>query len=238
MRRLYRVIDFETTGTPTEEDGHAICEIGWSDVVVQPGGTVMAPTLPRSLLINPNRPMPVEAMAVHHIRDEDLVDAAPLVEGFGLLREGIDPETCVYVAHQADFERSFFSGRETPWICTYKAALRIWPEAPNHKNQLLRYYLGLELVAEHAFPPHRAGPDAYVTAGILARMLQGGADPNELIRWSTGPALLPRVGFGQYRGSKWEDLTTDYLEWIVDKSSLDRDAKANAKYHLRKRREA
>lgn len=233
MRTMFRVIDFETTGTPSEEEKHDICEIGWSDVLIV-DGEVRDPLLPQSMLINPNRPMPIEALAVHHIRDADLVGAEALFVGLRALQAGMG-QTSVYVAHNADFERNFFSGGEVPWICTLKAAYRIWPDAPKHSNQVLRYFLGLDLPAEHAMPPHRAGPDAYVTAWILATMLREGANPDELIHWSSGPALLPKIGFGKHRGSKWEDVPTDYLEWIIKQTDMDRDARANAKYHLRKR---
>ena len=40
-----------------------------------------------------------------------------------------------------------------------------------HSNQVLRYWLGLRLDADLAMPPHRAGPDAYVTAHLLLRMM-------------------------------------------------------------------
>ena len=87
-----------------------------------------------------------------------------------------------------------------PAICTYKAALRLWPEAPGHGNQVLRYWLRpKDLDPVIASPPHRALPDAYVTAFILRELLEL-ATVEELIAWTGEPALLPRVTFGQYRG--------------------------------------
>ena len=43
-------------------------------------------------------------------------------------------------AHNADFETKFFEPM-LPVICTYKAALRVWPDAPSHSNGALRYWL-------------------------------------------------------------------------------------------------
>ena len=72
----------------------------------------------------------------------------------------------VFVAHKWAFEaqwlEDYLQGR--PAICTYKAALRLWPEAPGYSNQVLRYWLRpKDLNPAVASPPHRALPDAYVT---------------------------------------------------------------------------
>lgn len=234
MKTLFRVVDFETTGVNTEDEKHAICEIGWCDVRLIDGNW-RVDDVARSMLINPGRPMPVPAMAIHHITDEELSGAPDQPAGFRLLMNGMDADASAFVAHNADFEREFFSGGNVPWICTYKSALRIWPDAPSHSNQVLRYHLNLGLDHEKAMPPHRAGPDAFVTAWILSEILASGADPDELIRWSDGPALLPKINFGKHRGEKWEDVPLDYLRWIAEKSDMGRDAKANAKYWLKKR---
>lgn len=223
-----RVFDFETTGVPTNEQRHAICEVGWCDIVDGRIGE------PHSFLINPGRPIPIEATAVHHITDAMVAGAPPPDVACRALSMG-NPD--VFFAHNADFEREFFGGE--PLACSYKIALRFWPEAEKHSNQFLRYFFGFELDRAKTEPPHRAGQDAYVTAHIVARIMEEaaarGISMDEMIRWSKGPALLPRIPFGKHRGSRWEDLPTDYLRWIVDKSDLDRDAKANARHHLKQR---
>jgi exodeoxyribonuclease X len=45
----------------------------------------------------------------------------------------------------SSFERSFLERHfgDAIWVCTYKCALRIWPDLPSHGNQALRYHLGL-----------------------------------------------------------------------------------------------
>lgn len=228
---LIRVIDFETTGLPEDEGGAAICEIGWRDVEAAPPQAVVGGG--QSLLVDPGRPIPAVARAVHHIGDSDVAGAINPTEGLLRLTEG---QPTYFAAHNAKFEQAFFSGNGTPWICTYKVALRLWPDAPSHSNQVLRYWLGIDLPHEDAaMPPHRAGPDAYVTAHLLARMIaEGRATIDDMVRWSSGPPLLPRITFGKHRGSKWEDVPRDYLEWIVNKSDLDSDTKANARHHLKK----
>lgn len=241
---LIRVIDFECTGL--EPPAAAICEIGWCDVAVRvadPTTGLMQPTIgdPMSFLVNPGHPMPPEARAVHHISDADIEFQAAYqspAEGLRALVEGQKPD--YFVAHYAKYEQQFFDGAGIPFICTYKVALRFWPDAPAHSNQVLRYWLpGLHDAIdclELAAPPHRAAPDAYVTAHILAHMiLEGKADLETMARWSAGPPLLPKITFGKHFGKKWEDVPTDYLDWIVFKSDMDGDIKANAKHHLKAR---
>lgn len=228
---VFRCIDFETTGIPSDDDRHAIVEIGWSDV---DGGSI---TAPRSVLSDPGRPIPWEASAVHHIIDEDVSGHASPEEA---LATAADPLPDYWVAHNADYERQFFDGHGMPWLCTYKIACRFWPDAPSHSLQSLRYFLGLPVNRDWAQPPYRAGADAYVTAHLLARILEERLEGrsvslDEMVRWSNGPALLHRVSFGKHRGGLWSDLPTNYLQWIVDKSDLDRDTKANARFRLKER---
>lgn len=221
---VIRCIDFETTGIPAPEQTHAIVEIGACDVILGPPH-LLSSTF--STLCDPGRAIPHEAMAIHHITDAMVAGATGSLEELGF------PE--YFAAHNADYERQFI-GTDIPFICTYKVALRLWPEAPAHSLQFLRYHLGLEVDTEACQPPHRAGPDAYLGAVLMRRILdENQVSIEDMIRWSNGPALLPRIPFGKHRGAKWEDVPRDYLDWVVNKSDLDRDIKANAKHHLKAR---
>lgn len=225
---LIRAIDFEATGLPTEEDPHAICEIGFTEVL---DGVVSGQTF--AMLVNPGRPMPCEAQAVHHISDADLEGARPITDGLQMLMRG-PPD--FFAAHNADYEQAFFAGGGVPWIDTWKVALRLWPDAPSHSQQVLRYHLDLGCDRDRAAPAHRAGPDSYVCAMILARILQDGrASLDQMVKWSKGPPLLHRVTFGKHKGMLWDDLPTDYLRWITDKSDMDAGTKANARHRLKQR---
>ncbi|WP_421931753.1 hypothetical protein [Phenylobacterium sp.] len=105
--------------------------------------------------------LPCRAMAVHHITEADFTDDTPVCTPDRLRRAvwgGEAPDALV--AHSSDFERQFVTETVTdalPWICTYKVALRVWPEAPRHSNQVLRYWRGLNLDLDLAMPPHRGG---------------------------------------------------------------------------------
>lgn len=219
---LLRVVDFETTGLPPDA---AICEVGWCDVI---DGIVGEQG---SMLVNPKRPISIEAMATHHIRDHEVADAQPIDIGLRRLMVGA-PD--VFVAHNATFEQEFFQGGAADWICTLKVARRLWPDAPRHTNSVLRYYLDLDLDQERAMPPHRAAPDAYVTAHILAKALTL-ASVTDMVQWTKQPSLLPRCTFGQHNGKAWDEVPTSYLAWMASNEGMDADKRYTARYHLKRR---
>lgn len=228
---LIRVIDFETTGEPP---GAAVCEVGWCDVNTPADGGPATIAEPKAMLVNPHRTMPANARGVHHISDEDLAGAPEISTGFLTLALECPH---IFVAHNAKFEQQFWTGGGAGWICTRKVAMRLWPDAPDHKNQTLRYHLGIdELCLDFeptlATPPHRAGPDAYVTAFIFVEALKL-ATVEQMRDWTDKPSLLPGVmRFGKHKGVSWSMAPPDYLSWIVHKSDMDEDTKFTAKHYL------
>lgn len=227
-----RVIDTETTGL---EPDAGVVEVGWTDVVLW-NGKWMA-TVPHSRLVNPGRSIPPEAASVHHITDEMVKDEPGLSEV--LSRWNIlDPEIELFAAHRVAYDSQYIR-IENPqgWLCTYKIAIRLAPGAAKHTNQFLRYRLNLVLDNPSlAEPPHRAGPDSYVTANLLARMLN--AKPlDELISISNEPVVLPRFTFGEHAMKPMDEVPTSYLEWIMYKSKgdWDPDIKSTCEHHLKLR---
>lgn len=221
------VIDYETTGTPDDPDPEII-EFGRIDVdlatrVISNGWTSLA---------RPRGPIPAVAKAVHHITEEDVASAPQARELWDRFLSG-DPK--YLVAHNCRFEQAFTPDIGVPWICTYKVARVVWPDAPTHSNQGLRYWLDLDVDREIASPPHRALPDAYVTAHLFVRLLDE-KSPDEMVTITKYPALLKIMNFGKHRGMMFEEAPIDYLEWIRDKSDMDEDTKFSARYWIQKRR--
>jgi exodeoxyribonuclease X len=152
-------------------------------------------------------------MAIHHIRDTD-VAAAPFWPSIAASILRPDGGVLALAAHRAAFEQRFCTPRfagETPWICTWKCALRLWPDLSSFSNQMLRYQRNpAGLVHERGLPAHRAYPDAYVTAHHLRDMLNA-ASLEQLLIWSQEPGLLPRVTQGPDRGKAWSMLADETL---------------------------
>ena len=229
MKPVLRVIDLETTGNSFTDGG--VVEIGWQDLTEQDGEWQLAGA-PQARLVHPGNPISAATSAIHHIVDEDVAEAPPWHEAappvlqgnVGLQgKEGLQGEggqkIMALAAHRAAFEQRWclpaLSGR-IPWICTYKCALRLWPDAPSHSNQGLRYSRrpsGLD--RELGLPAHRAGPDAYVTAHHLRDMLAV-AGVEQLLAWSAEPALLVRVPYGASRGRRWSELDDAALARIIE----------------------
>lgn len=225
-RRL-RVIDYETTGVP-EDAGAEVVELAYVDV----DPDALAVTGKWQSFAKPVGPIPPQVKAVHHILEDDVAGAPAIRELWPLLFQGCGPHD-ILVAHNASFEQHFHKGDGRAWIDTYKCALVVWPDAPAHSNQVLRYWLNLDHHKEFdrvaAMPPHRALPDAYVTAHILLQLLHE-ITIDEMLRISVEPALLRRIGFGKHKGMLFSEAPVDYLRWIVDKAEFDPDVTATARY--------
>ncbi|WP_336810893.1 exonuclease domain-containing protein [Bosea sp. MMO-172] len=239
---LIRVVDLETTGfaPPTAEP----IEIGWINLRSTKRGLCGAPTgwdinLPSSALIRHNGPIPPETSAIHHLTIADFgPDANP--QDWDIMMSRVcrpaHPPVDYFAAHNAAFERQFLTDGETrgrSWICTWKCALRLWPEAPAHSNQALRYWRWLSVDRGIANQAHRAGPDAYVTAHLLRDMLeQPGVTLAQLVQWSDEPALLARCQIGRWRGTPWRDIDdTSFLRWILDRD-FSQEVRFTAQFHL------
>ena len=232
--QIIRVIDLETTGQAPP--AHGVCEIGWQDVALAASGRWELLGDGGSQLVNPGRLMSPITTAIHHIRDEDVADA-PWWQDVARPILNPWPRRVALAAHRASFEQQFCTPALTQgadWICTWKCALRLWPDSPSFSNQVLRYWRNPEgLEHERGLPAHRAFPDAYVTAFHLRDMLNV-ASVAQLIEWSNIPGLLPRVRYGPDRGKEWTEIEDDVLQGFM--GDRDEDIRFTARTEFERRR--
>lgn len=235
-RSVVRVIDTETAGQRLEED--AVIEIGSVDLDLR-SGEIFNPmqTLadPAGVPINPH------ARRVHQISDEMLAGAPPF-------RDAVKPFAGApfYAAQRASFDSSRLRLAGT-WLCTYKLALRAFPDVRAHGLQSLVKYVPLDLsdVSEglQGLHPHRALFDALCTAVLLrtiaAALMPRCADVGDFLeraeRVSNEPALLARLRFGKHKGVPIREVPSDYLSWLEREPGMDADAVFTARHHLRMR---
>lgn len=237
-----RVIDLETTGFTPDVAG--VCEIGWCDLEGQKdlaGGWINWDVLGgQASLIDPGRRIPPETSAIHHIIDEDVIGRPKWPDGASSAFSIPFMRADIFAAHNVKFEKQWCTDELTdgrPWICTYKASLRLWPDSPSHSNQCLRYWRNPDgLSRDEADRSHRAYPDAYVTAFLLRDMLNDGAAIDDLVRWTEEPALQIRCHIGKNRGLLWSEVDTGFLYWLLDKD-FDEDVIFTAKHHIKLREE-
>lgn len=232
--KTIRVVDFETTG---EAPPAVVVEVGVCDVTYGPEWIVGGPT---SQFYGADR-LPPETRAIHHIAPAEIAGLGPFYAK-PFVDKAIDHEVMALAAHNAQFEAQWLGPvlGSLAMICTYKAALRVWPEAPAHKNNVLRYWLeeqGIGTIDPAlAQPAHRAGPDAYVTAHLLKHLLTK-ATVEELIAWTKEPAAMPRCPIGKWRGTKWSEVEEGFLRWMLRTPDMEVDLKWNAKRELDRRRD-
>ncbi len=237
---ILRCIDFETTDIP--ENGGEIIETGCTDLIISPGNNnAIHDTY--SALFSPTAGSPIvpEARAAHHIQDCELagLSAFNVLDGLALLQ--CEPSTTRHadyiVAHNAKFERDMLARYhvETPstWICTMKVARRLYPGLTSHSLQYLRYFLDLEngTTNVRCMPPHRAGPDTFLTA-LLLRSFLDQASPTQMAEWTRLPMYYPVCPIGKYKGKDWSLVDSGYLIWMTKAEDMDPDIKATAQNEL------
>jgi exodeoxyribonuclease X len=240
--KTVRVIDVETTGL--DPAVHRVVEVATVDLEMPSGDE--ASWLPRrgrmwSSLVNPWMHVPPEASAIHDITDE-MLDGAPDIAG--VIPHIIEMPFDYYCAHNSRFDRKFIDPiKDLPWIDTYRVALWLWPQAPDHKNATLRYWLRLKLDAAVAgigidgiARSHRALWDAYVTAAILRRAILDGATIEEMVQVSSQPATLPKFTFGKHAMQPIAEVPDGYLDWIIGEKGMDEDVRHTAFTELTRRR--
>jgi exodeoxyribonuclease X len=230
---LIRTIDVESTGLAPPE--HTLCAVGFADLVSL-DGIAWDYAGGNGVLCDPGREIPPEASAVHHIVSQDVAGQTPWLTALLDTLDPVGSPPIALCAHNAKFERQWITADmvgDTSWICTWKCAMRIWPDAPGFSNQVLRYWRKLPVDRQIGDQAHSAFPDAYVTAHLLIDMLR--EQPiAQLIAWSNEPALLPKITFGMHYGKKWSEINDGYLDWML-KQNFDEDVVFSLKAELQRR---
>ena len=204
------ILDTETTGLDPQVD--RIVEIAVAGVHHDAPIQVFLDEL-----INPGIPIQPEASAIHHLTDNSVAQAPTFDEIKSYLDE-LNTADAVFVAHNAPFDRDFLvsHGVRIPadrWIDTCRVAKHLWPDAPGYGNQVLRYWLKLDVMNQGS--PHRAWADVMVTLQLLLResdRLEADSVAH-LIKLSQTPVLLRTITFGKHKGKLWRDVDRGYLMW-------------------------
>lgn len=168
----YVVIDLEATGLDPE------CERIVSLAVVYLDATGTPTREPRVELVNPGRPIPAEATAVHGITDADVADAPSFAAFADPLSRLVASR--VAVAHNwrydgtllaCEAERHGVRFAPAASACTLRLSQTLDPTLPSHTLEYLAERYGLP----HS--PHDAASDALATAALLRMFLARGIVP-------------------------------------------------------------
>ncbi len=231
LARPLAVFDLETTGTDPAQD--RIVEI--SVLRVEPeGGREL-----RTRRVNPGRPIPPEATAIHGIRDEDVSDAPEFRRiARGLLEFLGDADLAGFNVQRFDvplLDREFRDCGLDLGLARRRVidAMTIFHrKEPRHLSAAVAFYLGREHAGAH-------GAEADVTAALdvldaqlgrypdLPRSVEaldgwcrpavptGAADPSGKFVFRNGEVVLT---FGKHRDRTLREIARehrDYLEWAL-----------------------
>lgn len=216
--------DTETTGISPEND--AIIELA-----------VFDPVNNRTFceFINPGRPIPKEASAIHHITDA-MVENAPSFEVIGKKFLDFCPGNAVLIAHNNDaFDRLFLeasfrkAGISLPnfaYIDTLKWARKYRPDLPRHTLQFLREVYGFT-----ANQAHRALDDVYILHQVFSVMI-GDLSFGTIMQLLAEKKAITRMPFGKHQGKPLSEVPKNYLSWLLSSGALEKADNAMLKNTL------
>ncbi len=231
-------LDLETTGL---EEKDRICEL--AIITDEDGKYVFSSTLCKS-----SKKISKEAMSIHHITNEMVVDAPKCEESdtYTLLQANNTPQN-VLIAHNADFDLGMLEkegfGLNMQRVDTLRCVKALIPECERFNLQFLRYELGLykeekELAKELGIElcAHRALSDSLHLMLLWKTLLQY-ATVSQLIEISANPVLLQKLPFGKYSGRYIEEivgLDLGYLHWMLENiEDMDEDLQYSIRYHMK-----
>jgi len=198
-RREFIALDLETTGLSARTD--RIVEIG-AIRFLDTGQEIAR----YQSLVNPERPMPPSAYAIHGLSDKHLADARVAHEVLPEFLDFLgDPGAAVLLAHHASFDAGFLgcelsrAGMESPGhflVDTLALARRRLPQLRSHRLDFLTMHFGLDPEGSH-----RAVGDSLRVKEIWLRL--GGAAESGEVQVSY-PMLDARESSSVPRG--WEPL--------------------------------
>lgn len=221
MRAVY--FDTETTGVNVVDD--RIIEIAAYDAKSKKTF---------SSFVNPGRPIPSEATAIHHITD-DMVAQAPCFEKVGQDFLDFLEEDAILIAHNGtsfDFPLLENEGRRysLDFACfksidTLKWARKYRPDLPKHHLQFLRKIYEVE-----ENQAHRALDDVMVLFEVFSKMID---DLDIATVYSLlENSMIDKMPFGKHRGKPLKQLPQEYVDWLNEQKAFEKRENADLKKAL------
>ncbi len=188
-------------------------------------------------LINPGRPIPPDATAIHNITDEMVANAPSfeaVAQDFIKFCEG----DVILIAHNNDafdihFMRQEFSRSNVsmpPWrfLDSLKWARRYRPDLPKHTLQFLREIYGIP--ANNA---HRALDDVIVLHQVFSFMLDD-ISIDEAFALLNKPKALQHMPFGKHQGVPLNKIPADYVQWLAKNGVFEKEENKELKLSFQK----
>lgn len=184
-------------------------------------------------LINPERPIPAGASAVHGITLKD-VEGAPTADEYfyDVLGNKLGSLDAIFTAHNAPFDMRYigpYLPDSTPEMCTLRLARKLYPDVDNHKLGTLVYALELD-VDKSRF--HSADGDMIILMSLLGKMTEDfGYTLWDLFEAANTPIQMTKMTFGKHKGTPLKELPPSYVTWLLKLDNLDPDLRASLAKH-------
>lgn len=166
----------------------------------------------------PDRPIALDAMATHHITDEDIEHEAPSCT-FEL------PPCEFLIGHNVDFDAGAAGVMENgpKRIDTCALARHLWPDLDCYSQSALLYHLDRANARERLKSAHSAAADILICKTILdAAIAEINRGDQPVTSWEelwqrSEIARLPVVmAFGKHKGMPIADLPESYRRWLLN----------------------
>lgn len=197
-------------------------EIGYMPFCLENGTVKISKSEILTKYFSCGEPISFEAMAVHHILEED-IDGQPSFTTFKL------PEDTSYlIGHNIEYDlkaiqKCGINTSKIKPICTLAIARKLWPDT-SHKLTALAYKFAEDKkkVRELMRNAHTASGDILLTAGILNKIIQhtGVKDLQGLYLLSETSAIPEVMPFGEHKGKYINDLPPSYISYLLKKEDI------------------
>lgn len=227
MKLLF--IDTETTGL---ENGRLI------QLAFAQKENIHKPLLIFSSYYRPPEPISFEAMSVHHITNEMILDNIYFSESEEKKQLSEMQKDHIFIAHNAKFDLEVLAkeGLNFPlWIDTKRVAMHLI-EAKNYKLQYLRYFLNLSVegLAHDALGDVKVLGKLFDYLYRVAEQKLQTSDQetilNHMMTLSVSPVLIKELTFGKHKGKTFDEvfqMHRDYLAWLWNEEMKKVEDKRN-----------
>ena len=204
----YRFIIFDTETTGVDVNKQAV-EVAMLEL--DENLTVLGEA---SSLIKPTIPINAEAQAVHGIGISDLINMPTIDEWVEQTFGGKLLGKVALIGHKISFDRPLFApiGDAVIAMDTLIHAQVIFPDAPNHKLDTLKEYLGLDGGGES----HRAMADVWTCYQLLQRLVEKSGRSLEALA-TVEKIFIHRMLWGKHTGKPLTSIPKQYRDWLLSK---------------------
>lgn len=211
-----RPIYYDTETTGIKPESNHIVEIAAYD-----------PVNDRSFeeLVNPGRPIPAEASAVHKITDDMIADKAGFSE-VGMKFIEFCQGDVVLIAHNNDnfdihflkeeFSRNDITMPSWSFLDSLKWARRYRSDLPKHSLQFLR-----EIYDIPSNNAHRALDDVIVLHKVFSLMIDD-LSIEQAIELLNQPRDITVMPFGKHQGIPLKKVPKNYIQWLKTQGAFEK----------------